>query len=81
MLNTAFFIKISFNYTRPQPDKLVKSNINYNGFFEIFLKSFSERGLNQIKNRSVKLIKIKKKTYLFTVRPYQVSVLKIKYNI
>lgn len=58
MLDAAFFRKMNPNYTRPQPDELVKRKTDDNGFFEIFPEPTSERTFDQIKDNGVEPTKI-----------------------
>jgi hypothetical protein len=53
MLDAAFFRKMNPNYTRPQPNELVKKKTDNDGFFEIFSESSSKRTLDQIKDNGV----------------------------
>lgn len=64
ILDAAFFMKMNPNYTRPQPDELVKSKTDNDGFFEIFSEPSSERGLDQIKDNGVEPTKIEEKDLL-----------------
>ena len=64
MLNAAFFRKINPNYTRPQPNELVKKKTDGNRWAEMFLESSSERALDQVKSNGVQPTQIEEKDLL-----------------
>ena len=64
MLDAAFFRKMNPNYTRPQPNELVKKKTDNEGYFEISPESSSEGSLDRIKGNGVEPTEIVEKDLL-----------------
>lgn len=60
MLDATFFRKMNPNYTRPQPDELVKRHTSDARFFELCSDSPKKRSLDQIKDNDVEPTRIEK---------------------
>ena len=64
MLDAAFFRKMNPNYTRPQPNELVKEKTESDRFIEMFSESSSEGSLDRIKGNGVEPTNIEEKDLL-----------------
>lgn len=61
MLDAAFFRKMNPNYTRPQPNELLRNETERNRYFEYYSESSSEESPDRIKGNGVKSTNIEEK--------------------
>ena len=64
MLDAAFFRKMNPNYTRPQPNELIKKKTDNDEWAEMFSESSSEGSLDRVKGNDVEPTKIEEKDLL-----------------
>ena len=64
MLDAAFFRKMNPNYTRSQPNELVKEKTDHDGWAEMFSESSNEGSLDRIKGNGVEPTHIKESDLL-----------------
>jgi hypothetical protein len=64
MLDAAFFRKMNPNYTRPQPNELVRNKTERDLFFEDYSESSNEGSLDRIKGNGVEPTNIEEKDLL-----------------